>query len=562
MVALFATVALAQQPTAVNPPNGETPKATVRKASATEPSKTVPKVSDEQKLALQLLEASEATSRGFEPPMRSFLLMNVAQALTALDQVRARSLLRDAFTASLEIHDDDDTKGRLQQEVLRSLLPLSQAEVEELLPQAEMSVRKPITDIIVGRYAEKKQFDKAFDLVNQISALDEFPYGSAAKLIEAMPPEMMAEKQGLFSQALSSFKTHERKANKITIGGNSFTDLVVKFGLAMPPKMVLAAIDEILGQDKNLTDDQLNITVGGDGGTTSFTSRYEYDLFAVLPVLRQLDESRAKQLLEENQTLQSKMEQYPQGLSSLDPAPPAGAKDGNSNRRGLSTMVRMGNGSGAPGQSAAATQAYMNQEALRKVHEIVQEGETDPTQAIAHSMTLPVNLNDMARNSPRASALASIANANVKKNPGAANQALSELRKMVGDLKPSLQPQYLSTAADIYLQMGDKASAEKTVSEGFKIAEKMLENDENPDNPNKALKAWWPSADAYRRFVEVEAKVSQPATLNALKEIKDPEIRALESIMVARSLVGLAVKRFMVAERRKDTNMMWMTDTN
>jgi hypothetical protein len=281
--------------------------------------------------------------------------------------------------------------------------------------------------------------------------------------------------------------------------------------------------------------------------------------------LRQLDESRAKQLLEENQTLQSKLQQYPQGLNSLDPAPPpTAAKDGNSNRRGLNTTVSMGGspGGSGPGQSAAAAQAYMNQEALRKVREIVQEGETDPTQAIAHSMTLPVNLNDMARSSPRASALLSIANANVKKNPGAASQALSELRKIAGDIKPDLQAQYLSTAADTYWKMGDKEGAEKTVSEGLKIADKMLEKDINPDNPNQALKAWWPSADAYRRFVEVEAKISQPATLSVLKEIKDPEIRITESIMVARSLVGLAVKRFMVVERRKDTNMTWMTDTN
>jgi len=175
---------------------------------------------------------------------------------------------------------------------------------------------------------------------------------------------------------------------------------------------------------------------------------------------------------------------------------------------------------------------------------------------------LPVNLDDMERNSPCASALLSIANANVKTNPGAASQALSEVRKMVADIMPSLQARYLATAADIYLKMGAKENAEKAVNEGFKIADKMLENDMNPDNPNQALKAWWPSADAYRRFVEVEAKISQPATLSVLKEIKDPEIRTTESIMVARSLVGLAVKRFMVAERRKDSNRMWSTDSN
>jgi hypothetical protein len=542
--------------------------AKVKTADAGKASDKTPKLTEDQKLALQLLETSEAASRGFEAPMRSYGLLQAASSLTGLDAARARSLLRDAFTASLEIHDDDDTKSRIQQEIFRTLLPLSQEDVEEMLPQADMRVRKPITDIIVGRYAEKKQFDKGLELINQISALDEFPYGSAAKLMDAMPPEMMAEKQGLFSQALSSFKSHEHyKPGLITIGGNTLTDLVVKFGVGMPPKLVMVAIDEILSQSKAAAEEQLSITVGGDGGTASFGSRYQYDLFALLPLLERLDESHAKQLLDENQALQAKLQQYPQGLSSLDPPPPpTAAKDSNSKRRGLSTMVRQGLGSGSgagQGQSAVAAQAYLNQETMRKARDIAQEGETDPTQAIAHSMTLPVKMDGpMGGLSPRATALEAIAKANVKKNPTAADQALNDLRKITDDLPLRQRAQFLSSAADIYLQMDEKSTAEKVVGEGFKVAEKMLENDVNPDNPNQALKAWWPSADAYRRFVEVQAKISHPATLNVLKEIKDPEIRATESIMVARSLLGLPLKRFMVAERRKDTNMMMMTDAN
>ena len=565
-ILLLTGFTLAQQPSANTQSGG---KATVRRTAATDVSK--PKVSEEQQLAMQLLDTSEAASRGFEPPIRSFSLMNVAQSLTGIDQARAQALLRDAFRASLEIQDDDDTKNRMQQEILRSLLPLSQADVEELLPQADITVRRPITELLVGRYAGKKQFDQGMELINQITAVDEFPYGAAGRLMEAMPPEMMADKQGLFSQALSSFKTHERQANRITIGDNSLAGLVVKFGNVMPPKMVLAAIDEILAQDKKLADDQLNITVSGDGGTASFASRYQYDLFSVLPVLRRLDESRAKQLLEENQTLQDQAQKFPQGLNSLNPPPPPpppGAKEQTVNR-GLSTMVRRGGpGPGAaPGtaraaQSNAAAQQYLDQETLRKAQDIAKEGETDPTQAIAHAMTLPAALSGMARTSPRAGALEAIAKANVKKNPGAADQALSELRKTLADLKLSMQAQYLSSAADIYLQMGDKDRAEKIVGDGFKIAEKMLDNDVNPDNPNQALKAWWPSADAYRRFVEVEAKISHPATMNVLKEIKDPEIRATQSINVARSLIGLPLKRFMIREKRKDMDTMMMTDNN
>jgi hypothetical protein len=42
------------------------------------------------------------------------------------------------------------------------------------------------------------------------------------------------------------------------------------------------------------------------------------------------------------------------------------------------------------------------------------------------------------------------------------------------------------------------------------VAEKLLEADANADDPNTALKAWWPSVDAYRRFVEVETKIPPP----------------------------------------------------
>ncbi|HKF22890.1 MAG TPA: hypothetical protein VKE93_15065 [Candidatus Angelobacter sp.] len=561
---------LSQQPSSQDAPAAAARPvaAKVKGPDSSKAADKMPKLTEDQKLALQLLETSEAASRGFEAPMRSFSLMNVAQSMATTDQARARTLLNDAFRATLEIHDDDDTKARIQEEIFRTLLPLSQEDVEELLPQAEMRVRKPITDIIVARYAEKKQFDKALDLINQINAVDEFPYGSAAKVMEAMPPEMTAEKQSLFSQAVASFKSHEHyQPGLIRLGNNTLTDLVVKFGATMPPKLVLAAIDEILAQGKAAAEEQMNITVGGDGGTTSFGSRYQYDLFALLPLLEHLDESRAKQLLEENQALQAQLQQFPQGLSSLDPQPaPGAAKEsaGNAKRRGLSTMVRQGlDKSSGPGQSAAAAQIQMNQETLRRARDIAQEGETDPTQAMAHAMTLPVKIDGpMGGNSPRGNALEAIAKANGKKNPAAAEQALSDLRKLIPDLPLRLQAQYLSSAGAIYLQMDEKSNAEKVVSEGFKVADKMLENDVNPANPNQALKAWWPSADAYRRFVEVQAKISHPATLNVLKEISDPEIRATESIMVARSLLGLPLKRFIVSEKRKDTNMMMMTDNN
>jgi len=156
--------------------------------------KAEPKVSKKDKeLALQMLEVSDAQARGFEAPMCSYSLLQIAQIYATLDPEKARGVLADAFTASVGVQDDDSTKTRLQEEIFRTWLPLSQADVEERLSQAELSVRRQTAESIVRRYAEKKQFEPAIELINQVTGWDEFPYGSATHLMLAMPAEMSSE---------------------------------------------------------------------------------------------------------------------------------------------------------------------------------------------------------------------------------------------------------------------------------------------------------------------------------------------------------------------------------
>ncbi len=525
---LLGRVALAQQALQADHPRGES-VAPNAGAPVRKPAEETPKLTEAQKLAFSTLEVSAGASRGFEAPMRTYALFEIGSTFVTLDAGEARALLREAFTASLEILGDDNTKARMQLDIFRTLAPLSPPDAEELLLQADSRVRNPIAALILGHYAQKKQLDKGLELLHQIAAVDEFPYGGASLLMEAMPPEMAAEKQALFTQALASYKSHEHPDT--LIGGSTFTGMVGRFGLAMPPRLGLQAIDEILSQARAKADHEIRLA--GPGGSARFSSDYQYQLFALLPTLRKLDEGRAKALLDENQDLQAKMQQFPEGWNSLMPPAPQGA--GN----GAAAKTPTGNAGGAGGpRPVGAIQDYLRQDTRAKIDAIVQEAESDPVQAIAHSMTLPLELDDGPRkSSPRAEALESIARANVKKNPGRAEAALAEMRKVIADLLPRSQVQYLSSAADLYLQMDDKDKADKVVSEGFKLADALLEQDANPDSPNKALKAWWPSTDAYRRFVEIEARISDRAALGVLQQIQDPEIRTVESIMFARSLL-------------------------
>jgi len=536
---------------------GPPPVASEKSGSATAKvvptaSKPAPKaLTEDQQLGRRILESSEAMARGLEAPMRAYSLLQIAQTYAPSDKARAATLLRDAFTASTEIPDDKDkqeTKSRLQESILRALLPTSQSDVEELLPQAQPGIRKSLSTAIINQYASKKQFEPAVQLVNRLTAEDEFPYDSGTALMNAMPSEMSGERQELFAQATSSYGQHSK--HTMTPSGG-FTNMVVRFGTSMQPKLALEAIDEILKQAKE-SSDPLSMTMSSDAGTASFNSSYEYALFAMLPLLKQLDESRAKALLEENQNVQAKLQQFPQGMQSLNAAlanPPPKDGDSSKGRTGMGVNLRMGKVS--PEQAA---EAYRRAELQRTVQQIIDSSENDPGAAIAQASTLTASLGGPFPDSPRGRVLEAIARNNVKNHPAIAKRAADELKKTAEELQTDGQARYLAITADLYLQLGDDDSAERIVSAGFKVAEKMLEQDSNADNPNMALKAWWPSTDAYRRFIEIETKISHQSTANVLKEIRDSEIRTVESIMVARTLLGVPMGQYTISRRTKSGN--------
>jgi hypothetical protein len=517
-----------------------------RKAPESGAAAKPPKLTADQVLANQTLETAESQARGLEAPMRSYSLIQIAAAFTASNPAKARGLLQDAFTASLAVKDDDLAKNTLQEDIFRALMPISSSDVEERLAQAEPRARRQAAESIISHCIEKKQFDKAIDLVQQITSLDEFPYAAAIRLLEALPAEMNGEKQTLFASAAASYRAHEHKSAFGTVGDNTFTGLVMRLGDSMPPKLAREAIDDIFSQARK-SDEKSAITVGGSGGAATFTTNYQYQLFALLPLLRRLDESAADRLLEEDSALRSTMQQYPNGMESVSPTPvSAPGKEGQPRRGGASFSV-------GDSSSKTSSDEAVRQEMQRRSELILKDAETNPTQAIAQASALPLAIASWMP-SPRASTLETIARMNMKKQPAPARQALAELRNTIKDLPPRDQMKFISSAANIYLQMDDKDKAEDVVGEGLSSAGKLLDSDLNPDDPNKALKAWWPSTDAYRRLVEIETKISHPATAKMLQEIKDPDIRAVESIMFARALLGIPMQRVMTQEKNKNGN--------
>jgi tetratricopeptide (TPR) repeat protein len=257
-------------------------------------------------------------------------------------------------------------------------------------------------------------------------------------------------------------------------------------------------------------------------------------------------------------------QQFPNGVQSLNPGSADTGKptpNGGNAQEIKPVRSRMSVGiSGGGGSNARDVSAEDNtwMELGRRAEQIAKDSENAPLQAIAQALSLPTT----PERSPRAQALAGIVQSNVKKNPTAAKQALDELRKTAKDLIPENQVRYLVNAAKAYLELGETDEAQKTLDDGFKLSEKMLVTDKDAEDPNKALKAYWPSVDSYRQFLEIETKISRTDAQKMLDDIQDPEMQTIARVMFTNALLGKPMRTSVVSQKKKSRNFMSISNSD
>ncbi len=494
---------------------------------------THPRLTPQQRTGLSILDRQAGVAKGLSPVMRSFALMEIARGYEKLNPPKALATLRDAFRASQSIEDDSDpntsNKTWLQGQVLGRLVALDPAYCEQLVPQLAGPPRSTAINRLIIYHTRRKQFAQAIALLGQLGD-EEFPYIIGSNLVRALPPDMAADKQNLFAQALASFTQHEHKQQ---IGPDEFGTFISRTWQGLPPDLVLQAIGEVLKQARQ-SDAKMEITVGAAKGSASFSSIYEYTLFELLPMLRALDPDRAESLLQENRNLQSTAQHFPDGLQSLDPE--NGIPD--------SITMRLPSNSGE-----SSTDDRYEDQLQPQIRQIIAQAEKDPKQALAAAMSLPDFHNT------RALALLKLAGAIVKTSPGYAANALDELMKIIPSIQREIvQFDMLAGAGDDFLKLGNTESAKKVVDQGFRLAEKLYATDTDADDPNQAFKAMWPSTSAWCRFVALATRISPQTALQAINSIPDPEIQALETIALADSLLGAPSATQMVAIKTKSKN--------
>lgn len=524
-------------------------------------------VSDEMKAnqakARDLLKTAEGEARGLEPGMRALTLSQIGAAYIGIDQPKATALLHDAFTATTEMDPDQGQIRRfLQDRILGSLIGLEGDAVAELLPRAERQSRSRAYGTLIGRAAQKKDFARATELINRAAADDApFPYDGVTNFLLALPPDAYSDRLNAFMQAYTAYS---RNTSADNFGDNSFDRIIVRFGALLPKDITLKAIDEVLNRAQ-ASDSEARFTLSSSAGSASFTSAYDYYLFEFLPVLRRLDPAKADDLLQANNAVQGTISKFPNGLTSLDPTvrdtPP---KSGEHSGMSFSINTRdkkKGSGGGSSNNPAAAVSGPDMQQIMgqyeAEIERIREMASKDPQQATSQASNLPETVGRMH---VRAMALEAIARSSWRKNPGAARNAVDEMMKTVANLKPDERSRFLTSAADLYLNLNDADAAGKVIDLGLKTADALYEVDNNADDPNKALKGYWPSAALWGQCVALAYKAEPDKVPEILAGIKDDEIRTAIRIAYAVALTGNKPGSIVTMVSRKNQNWIMMTD--
>jgi hypothetical protein len=492
--------------------------------------------------------------------MRSYLLDAVVGGLRKCAPEKVGNALVDSFTATLSIPEtqeevnqgerrffrngerpDEATresrfnlqmKKTLQGSALRHLLTIDEAKVESLLRQAEPDVRADLMHQMISQATSAKKFDRALDLLSRTPSKEwfpqMFPFREATRLMLELPPDREKDKQEIFRVAMAA----DRERRWFTTSGEDLADMIVRFWRHIPPGIVLEAIHQVLDKANFATE---GLTLNSASGKMGFSNEHDYRVFELLPILRELDSDEAEKLLQSSQQAQLHLKQFPNGIQSIDPSlGDSDPKEGEPVHNIWISTPELDRGvSNQADQVLNAANA--------RVREMVGTAEDNPRQAIAAAATLPetVGSPDWPFEFPRAEAYLGIAGALVKNNPSVAHDALKQMAESLKQVAHPYQTmhQWLAGIA-IAKEMDDVDLSFDLFRSGMEQAERLRSEDADPDDPNIAIKAFWPSVCAYSGLILAASQISPQTALQRIREIRDPEILLLLEVKLANKQLG------------------------
>jgi len=509
-----STFLVGQQTNVQTAKTDATPKASARAPAAK------PKLTEQQKRGLSLLESAEGAAGGFEAPSRIVAYTQIARVYQTHNKKKAVDLLQQAYEGLRSLQLDSPNKSlnqmvtqQLRQQVVSQFASLAPENMDELLDQMDPATRKVALTFLLPYYQKNKNLDRPVAVLVQLGVESEMPYEIVNDVMEKLGPGHPEQIRELFLASLTSYQNHEHLEVSPSTS-TDFANLIANAYGKAPNESVENAIDEVLSQAKKADEKNSNvhITMGFEKGAVEFKAVYDAQLFAVLPTLEQLDPEKAKRLLKENEDVNTFASKYPDGMNSL-------SKNGRPNSIGIQTGSGSGPGGGGP-----------NMLEEQRMNGIIADANDHPNDALANAAGLNPQM--------AVYAYMGIARANTKKNTPAAGMALGKAQELLPKIPLLEQLPTITEIASLYVRLGDKESAEKVIELGAKTASEVFKKETDADDPNLAPKAYWVSTNAWRNLVDASYKLDSGQAMTLLKEAPDDETRVFAQIALAKRMMG------------------------
>ena len=481
-----------------------------------------------------LLEIAEQDSYRLEGPMRAWGLWQVARLYQATDKKKALHLLDAAMAEAAVIKDipppqmqeemmramngshAKSVRTWLQEQVARTIIMVDPSRADELLQTLDAANRSPILQALMSYYQSHKLTDRAIEQFNRIAAEDEAPYAAAGRIMANMKPEQSGELAAVFSACLSSYTAHAPHEFQ---PADPFPKLVITYWRKVPKQLARDAVDEILQQAQ---DDKVNRDFSmsfGDGGQSA-GSLLEYRLVQLMPMLQELESSRANEYREKYPSVAGLANSYATSTSSGSAFTDGQATSG--------PRLRVNGDSG---------NIFMNMAEWPMAEKIAAKADA------GHADEAIADATNIHNPDLKIQAYEHIAQATIRKDITVAASALKKMLTAIEDAKLDRQAEYYAAASSIFLLMGDSESAKDAIEKGLGSAAQLYKQDIDSDDPNTAFEAFWPSTNAYCALLRQARRISAGWAVTLLKEIDNPEIRFAAEAAIAGSALNVPESR-------------------
>jgi hypothetical protein len=504
-------------------------------------------------LAREILARSEGANNS-DTTSHALLLYRIAGAWTPIDISRARSLYSEAFVLARQ--STTAVRVPLENAILNELLPISPDDVTNLLPTAEIETQNRLLRNLVMYWLYRADYSKAIDAFEASLRAGRLPGDPAVHLMATLTKISSDQRNRITDELIHFCSSHPDNYDYLAVW-------VARFYTQLPPPLVSDAIRTVLTdaelEDRRQPLQQIN----------QFHSIYDLELFKVSSALQQVDSNRAAELIAEHDEVREALKQYPKGIESsaaFDFSLDYSITPNNQKPMDLRVWSRPSPGDAlnldAPDEGLELTTPLTYHIDVTGSHFDSYDYPNGPEVAVLDQLKLcpqdlPLRLEISAQGVPivrtnpigqatypRVELFLFIAEGCIHINvPASAQSALQSSLKIVQQIPAQDRVDFIARAADLYLRLGDRDAAYDVVQEEFDLALSLYKQDSASDKLKAVPAGFWDAAEVYRRMITLGVHASLNRTRKAVDEIPDASLRAIENVMIARTLLGVPVRR-------------------